>query len=82
MRAAYEGLITHAWESAPRAGAMVSRIAQLVLVDCLFLGVAPLGYEQTIDALKRTRDVSHPVRRGSPSRRECCVFVLQRAAPT
>jgi DNA-binding MurR/RpiR family transcriptional regulator len=39
---------------------MVSRIAQLALVDCLFLGVARLRYEQTIDALKRTRDVTHP----------------------
>ena len=64
VRAADEALITHARESALRAGAMVSRIAQLVLVDCLFLGVARLGYEQTIDALKRTRDVTHPVRRG------------------
>ena len=63
VRAAEESLITHARESALRAGAMVSRIAQLVLVDCLFLGVARLGYEQTIDALKRTRDVTHPVRR-------------------
>ena len=63
VRAADEALITHARESALRAGAMVSRIAQLVLVDCLFLGVARLGYEQTIDALKRTRDVTHPVRR-------------------
>jgi DNA-binding MurR/RpiR family transcriptional regulator len=59
-----ERLITHARESALRAGAMVSRIAQLVLVDCLFLGVARLRYEQTIDALKRTRDVTHPDRRG------------------
>jgi DNA-binding MurR/RpiR family transcriptional regulator len=61
-RAADERLITHARESALRAGAMVSRIAQLVLVDCLFLGVARLRYEQTIDALKRTRDVTHPDR--------------------
>jgi DNA-binding MurR/RpiR family transcriptional regulator len=59
-RAADERLITHARESALRAGAMVSRIAQLALVDCLFLGVARLRYEQTIDALKRTRDVTHP----------------------
>lgn len=59
-RLAQERLITHARESALRAGAMVSRIAQLVLVDCLFLGVARLGYEETIDALKRTRDVTHP----------------------
>ena len=61
-RAADETLVTHARESALRAGAMVSRIAQLVLVDCLFLGVARLRYEQTIDALKRTRDVTHPSR--------------------
>lgn len=59
-RAADEALITHARESTLRAGAMVSRIAQLVLVDCLFLGVARLRYEQTIDALKRTRDITHP----------------------
>jgi DNA-binding MurR/RpiR family transcriptional regulator len=59
-RAADERLITHARESALRAGAMVSRIAQLALVDCLFLGVARLRYEQTVDALKRTRDVTHP----------------------
>ena len=59
-RAADERLITHARESALRAGAMVSRIAQLALVDCLFLGVARLRYEQTLDALKRTRDVTHP----------------------
>ena len=62
VRAADERLITHARESTLRAGAMVSRIAQLVVVDCLFLGVARLRYEQTIDALKRTRDVTHPDR--------------------
>jgi len=55
-----ERLIAHARESSLRAGAMVSRIAQLVLVDSLFLGVARVRYEQTIDALKRTRDVTHP----------------------
>lgn len=61
-RAANERLITHARESTLRAGAMVSRIAQLALVDCLFLGVARLRYEQTVDALQRTRDVTHPGR--------------------
>ena len=61
-RSADERLIAYARESALRAGAMVSRIAQLVLVDCLFLGVARLRYEQTIDALKRTRDVTHPAK--------------------
>jgi DNA-binding MurR/RpiR family transcriptional regulator len=59
-RAADIRLVTHARESTLRAGAMVSRIAQLALVDCLFLGVARLRYEQTIDALRRTRDVTHP----------------------
>lgn len=59
-RRADERLIAHARESTLRAGAMVSRIAQLVLVDCLFLGVARIRYEDTIDALKRTRDVTHP----------------------
>ena len=61
-RAADERLIAHARESTLRAGAMVSRIAQLVLVDCLFMGVARLRYEQTVDALKRTRDITHPKR--------------------
>lgn len=61
-RAAQECLITHARESTLRAGAMVSRIAQLVVVDCLFLGVAQRRYEHTIDALRRTLDITHPDR--------------------
>lgn len=61
-RAADERLIAHARESTLRAGAMVSRIAQLVLVDCLFMGVARLRYEQTVDALRLTRDITHPKR--------------------
>lgn len=59
-KAADERLISRARESRLRAGAMVSRIAQLAIVDCLFLGVASQRYEQTVDALKRTRDVTHP----------------------
>ena len=58
-RLADECLVAHARESSIRAGAMVSRIAQLVLVDCLFLGIAHLSYDDTIVALKRTRDVTH-----------------------
>lgn len=61
-QAADATLISHARESALRAGAMVSRIAQLALVDCLFLGVARLSYEDTIVALQKTRDVTHPGR--------------------
>lgn len=59
-QAADECLVSRARESRLRAGAMVSRIAQLAIVDCLFLGVARQRYDQTIDALKRTRDVTHP----------------------
>jgi len=59
-QAADECLISHARESRLRAGAMVSRIAQLAIVDCLFLGVARQRYEQTVDALQKTRDVTHP----------------------
>lgn len=62
VRVAEERLVVHARESALRAGAMVSRIAHLVLVDCMFMGVARWRYEETIDALKRTRDITHPER--------------------
>ena len=55
-----ESLISHARESRLRAGAMVSRIAQLAIVDCVFLGVAHQRYDQTVDALQKTRDVTHP----------------------
>lgn len=64
VRTAEERLIVHARESALRAGAMVSRIAHLALIDCLFMGVARLRYEETIDALRRTRDITHPERAG------------------
>ena len=59
-QAADEHLISHARESRLRAGAMVSRIAQLAIVDCLFLGVARQSYGETVDALQKTRDVTHP----------------------
>lgn len=59
-QAADECLFSRARESRLRAGAMVSRIAQLAIVDCLFLGVARQSYDDTIDALQRTRDVTHP----------------------
>ncbi len=59
-RVADEVLMVRARESPLRAGAMVSRIAQLALVDCLFLGVARLRYEETIAALKLTLEITHP----------------------
>jgi len=61
-----EVLIVRARESPLRAGAMVSRIAQLALVDCLFLGVARLRYEETIEALEVTRNITHPAPESRP----------------
>ncbi|PRB16585.1 MurR/RpiR family transcriptional regulator [Microbacterium sp. MYb62] len=52
--AADHALFTEVRESAFRAGAMVSRIAQLALVDCLFVGVAKRRFAETVDALERT----------------------------
>ncbi len=47
-------------------GAMGSRIAQMMLVDCLFVGVAQQSYEASIDALRKTHAVvqSRKLRRG------------------
>ena len=61
-RAADHALFTEVRESAFRAGAMVSRIAQLTLVDCLFIGVAKRRYAETVDALQRTRLATHALR--------------------
>jgi len=55
-------LLTVARESAFRAGAMVSRIAQLTLVDCLFIGVAKRRFVETTDALRRTREATRALR--------------------
>ena len=55
-------LFTHAREPQFRAGAMVSRIAQLALVDCIFLGVAQRRFDDTVDALRRTADAARSFR--------------------
>ncbi|MEC5181436.1 MurR/RpiR family transcriptional regulator [Arthrobacter sp. CG_A4] len=49
-------LFTVVRETAFRSGAMVSRIAQLSVVDCLFVSVARLSYESTLEALETTRE--------------------------
>ena len=41
-------------DQTPSSGAMASRIAQLVVIDCLFVGVAQRSYERTMRALERT----------------------------
>ena len=49
-------LFTVVRETAFRSGAMVSRIAQLSVVDCLFVSVARLSYGATLEALETTRE--------------------------
>ena len=47
-------LTTSARESPFRAGALGSRIAQLMVVDCLFIGVAQARYEESMEAVRTT----------------------------
>ncbi|WP_432840541.1 MurR/RpiR family transcriptional regulator [Dactylosporangium sp. CA-092794] len=49
-------LTTAARETTFRSGAMASRLAQLTVVDCVFVGVAQRTYEQTRTALEATRE--------------------------
>jgi DNA-binding MurR/RpiR family transcriptional regulator len=50
-------LATATRETTFRSGAMASRIAQLAVIDCLFVGVAQRSYDRTILALERTHEV-------------------------
>ena len=43
-------------ETTFRSGAMASRIAQLTLVDYLFVGIARESYERSVEALRRTHE--------------------------
>lgn len=61
-------LATTARETTFRSGAMASRIAQLAVVDCLFVGVAHRRYHDTLAALDKTRATLRS-RRLSPRRR-------------
>lgn len=47
-------LTTAARETTFRSGAMASRIAQLAVIDYLFVGVAQRAYDDTMTALERT----------------------------
>jgi DNA-binding MurR/RpiR family transcriptional regulator len=47
-------LTTAARENAFRSGALGSRIAQLMVVDCLFTGVAQASYDRSMAALAQT----------------------------
>lgn len=61
-RVADHALFTQVRESSFRAGAMVSRIAQLTMVDCLFVGVGKRRFDETMDALQRTRAATRALR--------------------
>ncbi|MDQ0755050.1 MurR/RpiR family transcriptional regulator [Arthrobacter sp. B3I4] len=52
-------LTTSARESAFRSGALGSRIAQLMVVDCLFTAVAQASYDTSVEALRNTYRVVH-----------------------
>ncbi|MGB3732036.1 MurR/RpiR family transcriptional regulator [Microbacterium sp.] len=52
-------------ETTFRSGAMASRIAQLTLVDYLFVGVARGQYDRTVKALKSTYDIVKELRSGA-----------------
>lgn len=47
-------LTTAAHESVYRSGAIASRVAQLTVVDCLFVAIARLDHDATLAALDRT----------------------------
>jgi DNA-binding MurR/RpiR family transcriptional regulator len=63
-------LLTAARETTFRSGAMTSRIAQLTVVDCLFVMLAQRDLPATMDALERTFSAAQAkrVRRGRPRR--------------
>lgn len=55
-------LTTAARETGFRSGALGSRIAQLMVVDCLFIGVAQSNYDRSLEALRDTFAAVHKVR--------------------
>jgi DNA-binding MurR/RpiR family transcriptional regulator len=61
-------LTTAARETTFRSGATASRLAQLTVVDCVFVGVAQRTYEPTRQALESTYDAVRS-RRVRPERR-------------
>jgi DNA-binding MurR/RpiR family transcriptional regulator len=62
-------LTTAARETTYRSGAMASRLAQLTVVDILFVGVAARNRARARKALEVTAEAVRPHRIGSPRRR-------------
>jgi len=52
-------LTTAARETGFRSGALGSRIAQLMVVDCLFIGVAQVDYDASMEAIRSTYATIH-----------------------
>ena len=52
-------LTTAARETTFRSGATASRLAQLTVIDCVFVGVARQTYEPTRQALEATYTAVH-----------------------
>ena len=67
-QAAEHVLTTAARETTFRSGATASRLAQLTVVDCLFVGVAQRTYGQTVAALDATRAAVAPRHTSTPRR--------------
>lgn len=53
-------LYTAARETAFRSGALGSRIAQLMVVDCLFIGVVQADYSSAVAAIRSTYEAVQP----------------------
>jgi DNA-binding MurR/RpiR family transcriptional regulator len=62
-------LTTAARETTFRSGAMASRLAQLTVIDCVFVGVAQRTYTETRTALDATYEAVSGRRVGPPRRR-------------
>ncbi len=63
-------LTTAARETMFRSGATASRLAQLTVVDCIFVGVAQRTFDQTQQALQATHDAVQGRRIGPGGRRQ------------
>lgn len=59
-------LTTAARETGFRSGALGSRIAQLMVVDCVFIGVAQASYDQSMAAIRNTYAAVHHLRARHP----------------
>ncbi|MGW9629591.1 MurR/RpiR family transcriptional regulator [Agromyces sp. NPDC055520] len=59
-------LTTAARETGFRSGALGSRIAQLMVVDCVFIGVAQASYDQSMEAIRNTYAAVHHLRARRP----------------